>query len=91
MCDVHRRRFLARSLGLGTVGLMAAASASLAQQGTSQDQPSQKWMCPPCGCPSDGKTFDAPGACPSCSMPLIRKPEEKSAPAQDADPSPRRP
>ena len=26
------------------------------------------YFCPPCGCPEDGKHFDAPGICPTCNM-----------------------
>jgi len=31
------------------------------------------YVCPDCGCPSDNWTFDKPGACPECRMPLIEK------------------
>lgn len=31
------------------------------------------YVCPPCGCASDSKTFDAPGECPDCHMGLVRK------------------
>lgn len=31
------------------------------------------FVCPPCGCESDSKTFDAPGECPDCRMGLVRK------------------
>jgi putative intracellular protease/amidase/predicted RNA-binding Zn-ribbon protein involved in translation (DUF1610 family) len=31
------------------------------------------YVCPDCGCPSDNRTFDKPGACPNCGMPLIEK------------------
>jgi putative intracellular protease/amidase len=31
------------------------------------------YVCPDCGCPSDNRTFDKPGACPDCGMPLIEK------------------
>lgn len=27
-----------------------------------------KYICPPCGCEHDGKTFAGPGMCPSCGM-----------------------
>ncbi len=31
------------------------------------------FVCPPCGCASDSKTFDRHGACPDCGMGLVRK------------------
>ena len=31
------------------------------------------YVCPACGCPDDGRTFDKPGVCPSCGMKLIEK------------------
>ncbi len=37
------------------------------------------YICQPCGCPDDGKDFDAPGACPSCRMPLGVKGMETTA------------
>lgn len=27
-----------------------------------------QYVCPPCGCPQDGKHFEAPGVCPDCNM-----------------------
>lgn len=89
MCNAHRRRFLSTSLGLGGIGLMLAAGPSLARQGQAPAQPGQKWICPPCGCPSDGKDFDQEGVCPSCSMPLIRKPAAPD-PARNPEPPPGR-
>jgi len=36
------------------------------------------FVCPPCGCGSDAKTFDAPGECPDCGMGLVPKgPQQK--------------
>ena len=35
------------------------------------------YICPPCGCASDGKTFDQPGTCPSCGMGLVRQVDRK--------------
>jgi len=86
VCEAHRRQILTRSLGLGfgAIGLMVAGQ-SLAQQDQTPAKAGQKWVCPPCGCPSDGKDFDEEGVCPSCSMPLMRKP----APAESTkDPAP---
>lgn len=31
------------------------------------------YVCPPCGCAADSKTFDKPGKCPDCGMALIEK------------------
>ncbi|HET7228132.1 MAG TPA: heavy metal-binding domain-containing protein, partial [Chthoniobacterales bacterium] len=31
------------------------------------------YVCPDCGCSADNRTFDKPGACPECGMPLIEK------------------
>ncbi len=36
------------------------------------------FVCPPCGCASDSKTFDAPGECPDCRMGLVRKGPKRS-------------
>jgi hypothetical protein len=78
MCEQHRRQFLARSAGvLGAMGVVGSAGFAMAQQPAPGGK---KWMCPPCGCPSDGKEFDAPGKCPSCAMPLIEKPAAAPAP-----------
>ncbi|MCI0617143.1 hypothetical protein L0244_29555, partial [bacterium] len=32
-----------------------------------------EYVCPPCGCSSDDKVFNAPGSCPVCGMPLVPK------------------
>ncbi len=34
-----------------------------------------EWVCPPCGRTCDDKQFEAPGTCPVCGMPLMRKDE----------------
>ena len=71
-----RRRFLQA----GTLGAACACVGggwAFAQgQPQAKTSPTGKWICPPCGCASDGKDFDAPGACPSegCGMLLIPKP-----------------
>lgn len=31
------------------------------------------YVCPPCGCSLDQKSFDKPGTCPECRMGLVRK------------------
>jgi|GEM_PF-4715515 len=88
MCIAHRRGFLARSLGLGAIGLLIAADPSLASSAPAPTPSDQKWICPPCGCASDGKDFDAAGECPSCGMQLIVKPAP--TPVQPPEPAPSR-
>ena len=56
--------------------LMAAAPL-----GGSTPTPTKRYHCPPCGCASQGKTFDRSGKCPDCGMALI----EGEAPALPAD------
>jgi transcriptional regulator GlxA family with amidase domain len=56
----HRRSFITGSL------LALATSKSASAQG-----PQAGYVCPDCGCASDGKLFAAPGTCPSCGMTLI--------------------
>jgi hypothetical protein len=63
------RRFVLRT-GLGVACACAGLAAAFAEE---PPKPGQKYVCPPCGCSSDGKDFDAPGACPSCGMDLIPK------------------
>jgi len=60
---------------------MTLGAASLAGAAFAADAPKpapgaakKVWICPPCGCDSDGKDFDAQGACPSCGMLLMGKP-----------------
>ena len=59
---MNRRAFIAQ----GALGLVAFAGEAVAQG-------RKEFVCPPCGCASDGKTFDAPGVCRSCNMPLVEK------------------
>jgi rubrerythrin len=32
-----------------------------------------RWVCAPCGSPCDGRTYDHPGRCPLCGMPLVEQ------------------
>jgi|SRR5579859_2608282 len=66
-------------------GIFGAACACLGPRlAFATDQPpSGKFVCPPCGCAADGKDFDAPGACPECGMQLMPKPAD---PKPDATP-----
>jgi hypothetical protein len=63
-----------RVLGAGLFGV-ACACAAVPRFAYAQS-PTGKWMCPPCGCSADGKTFDAAGDCPACGMPLVPKPAD---------------
>ena len=40
-------------------------------------EPPTIYVCPPCGLSCDKLTFEKPGACPTCGMNLIEKPEAK--------------
>ena len=44
---------------------------SFQEQVFAQDKPAVIYQCAPCGCSSDGKHFDKPGACLSCGMKLV--------------------
>ena len=51
-------------------------SASLTIAGVAEVTAAQtktEYVCPPCGCPNDGKVFDAPGQCSVCGMGLVDK------------------
>ena len=52
--------------------IVLGATLSFAQSGDSTTA-SEKYICPPCGHPCDKQTFDKPGKCPGCGMPLITK------------------
>lgn len=41
------------------------------EQALSQDKSDIIYQCAPCGCDSDGKHFDKPGACVNCGMQLV--------------------
>ncbi len=57
------------------LGLRALLFALLcATFGSAQGASAKGLVCPPCGCASDGKTFERPGACPDCGMPLSESP-----------------
>lgn len=56
----HRRSFIAGSLLALATGRTASAQAVAGA-----------YVCPDCGCASDGKVFPGPGTCPSCGMPLV--------------------
>ena len=54
----HRRGFIA-----GSILALTTSQTSVAQ--------GAGYICPDCGCASDGKVFPAPGTCPSCGMTMI--------------------
>jgi hypothetical protein len=62
--------------GVLRAGVFGVACACLAPRFAYAESPSGKYACPPCGCSADGKTFDAPGDCPACGMPLAPKPAD---------------
>jgi hypothetical protein len=49
---------------------MEAANSDQAFSYRSAFTKTGKYFCPPCGCNSDKKNFDAPGTCPDCTMQL---------------------
>ena len=55
---LDRRAFIASALGLPFLTLGATPQRSA-------------FVCPPCGCASDGRVFSQAGPCPSCGMTLI--------------------
>ena len=70
---LHRRGFVAGSL----LALATSQAASAQQVQTVQ---AGGYICAECGCASDGKLFAAPGACPSCGMPLVPASSVKARP-----------
>lgn len=54
----HRRSFIA-----GSLLALSTSQAAIAQ--------TAGYVCPDCGCASDGKVFPEPGSCPSCGMTLV--------------------
>jgi pimeloyl-ACP methyl ester carboxylesterase len=60
----HRRDFIAGTAA--TLGTLGTAPFAIAEESRKYG-----YVCPPCGCASDGKIFDAPGKCPSCGLTLI--------------------
>ena len=79
MTIASRRRLLQ---GAFVVACACGVAHAAAAADAPAPSPTGKFICPPCGCASDGQDFDKPGACPSCSMPLMAKPAE--APKPDA-------
>jgi len=78
--SLSSRRLVLQGIVFGAVCACAAGGGVA----FAADTPGSKYVCPPCGCESDGKLFDAPGACPSCGMPLIPAPKAEPKPAEPA-------
>ncbi|HEY0438197.1 MAG TPA: hypothetical protein VGC92_16265 [Phenylobacterium sp.] len=76
MTIASRRRVLQGAL----FGAACACGVAHAAAAADAPSPTGKYICPPCGCDSDGQDFDKPGACPSCGMPLMAKPAEAPKP-----------
>lgn len=57
--------------------LMAVALAPLTSTAASK-----RYVCPDCGCASDGKTFAKPGRCPDCNMNLVEKGSDTKQPTR---------
>ena len=80
------RRGILRGGLFGAVGACACVATGFAV--AAEAPAGTKFACPPCGCESDGKTFDAAGACPSCGMTLIPLSPPAPKPASPSPPKP---
>lgn len=83
--SLSSRRLVLQGAVFGAVCACVAPAFAWAAE-TPAPAPGGKYICPPCGCESDGKLFDAPGACPSCGMPLIAAPATEPKPASPPTP-----
>ena len=61
----------ATNIAFITFVALVGFAASAATQESEKKKHDTKYVCPPCGCDSDGKEFDDPGYCPSCGMQLV--------------------
>lgn len=61
-------------IALGAVLSVTVPHASAADEAKAK----QGYVCPPCGCGSDHKTFDEPGNCPACGMALMKKSDQRT-------------
>lgn len=63
--------------------VLRAGVAALVVPGALLGKPAgRRYVCPPCGCPRDGETFERPGTCPACGMALVEE-GAAAAPAHD--------
>ena len=79
--SIASRRLILQGVLFGAACACAAPGLAAAQAAP------RKYVCPPCGCSADGKTFEAAGDCPACGMPLIPKPADP--PKEAAPPAPK--
>ncbi len=68
---------------------LIGGAASIGEFSDKQNEAKARYVCPPCGCADDDKVFDAPGACPSCQMNLVRKGSAASIPHEHERPEAR--
>lgn len=57
--------------------ILLSATLLLLTLDAAPKQPAEVYSCPDCGCAADNRTFDKPGKCPDCGMPLIEKIDNK--------------
>lgn len=69
ICQIRGRKII---VGLLFLGILGHAGVLLAEG------EKQVYVCPPCGCSQDDKSFDQPGTCPDCRMGLVRKTEKRA-------------
>lgn len=69
------RTFCAASLIIAAGLPLFALAGTTPTPGTAE---APVYVCPPCNCASDSKTFDKPGICPDCRMGLVRKLPQRS-------------
>lgn len=65
---MRKKHVARRTLLRGTVAGMACACAGITLAQAQNDL--GPYVCPPCGCAADGRTFEDPGQCPVCGMTL---------------------
>jgi protein tyrosine phosphatase (PTP) superfamily phosphohydrolase (DUF442 family) len=68
---MQRRDFVvAGSCGLAVLAVSGSAH---------YEQAKKLYICPPCGCSEDTKTFEQPGTCSACGMALVEKTGEPNS------------
>ena len=68
--------------------VLAGCILTVVYAGAQPARAAGKYVCTPCGLPCDGRSFDGPGLCPACGMPLIEE-GKTSEHANDARPGKR--
>lgn len=69
--EKRRLKGLVRLLAL--LSILPVLAAADTPPTSAQAEPPIVYVCPPCGCASDSKTFHKYGDCPDCGMGLVRK------------------